>query len=373
MAASASNRSLWARSYERELTDILTLQSEVARAIADEVRVQVTPEERARLEPKGPVNPEAHMAYLQGRFLWNRWNTEALEESLLHFGQALAADPGYALAYAGLADSYSTLGNTNALPPAEAYPRARAAAERGLAIDESIAELHASRAFVHRFHDWDWPRAEREFQRALSLNPGYATGRRWYAQFLSGLGRHDEAIAEAERALELDPLSLIIHTAVGDVLFYARRYERAIAYYRRCVELDPSFGPGHTDMARALEQLGRHEEALEAFRRGTGQSAAAPRPSTGLATLLMRAGQSDAALAMIDALLAPGGSTFVSPYGIASTYAVAGRNAEALDWLERAHAARDGTLVWIKVHPRLDGLREEPRFRELLRAMRLDA
>src|SRR5580765_4462557 len=152
----ASDRSLWAKSYERELTDILTLQSEVARAIAEEVRVQVTPEERTRLEPKGPVNPAAHVAYLQGRFLWNRWNTESFRQSLVRYREALEADPNYALAWAGLADSYATLGNTNAMAPAEAYVKAREAAERGLALDPSLAELHASLAYVHRFHDWDW-------------------------------------------------------------------------------------------------------------------------------------------------------------------------------------------------------------------------
>ena len=370
----ASDRSLWARSYERELTDILSLQSEVARAIADEVRVHVTPEERTRLAPKGPVNPAAHVAYLQGRFLWNRWNTESFRQSLERYREAIEADPGYALAWAGLADSYATLGNTNAMAPAEAYVKAREAAERGLSLDPSLAELHASLGYVHRFHDWDWARAEREFLRALELNPGYATGRRWYAQFLSGLGRHGEAIAEAERALELDPLSLVIHTAVGDVLFYARRYERAVAYYRRCVELDPTFGPGHTDMARALEHLGRHEEAIAEFLAGVGHKPGAKPPaSTGLATLLAAAGRRDEAAAMINELIERSKTAYVSPYGIASAYAVAGENAKALDWLERAHEQRDGTLVWIKVHPRMDGLRAEPRFRELLAKMRLDA
>ena len=369
----ATDRSLWAKSYERELTDILTLQSEVARAIAEEVRVQVTPEERTRLEPKGPVNPAAHVAYLQGRYLWNRWNTESFRHSLERYREAIEADPGYALAWAGLADSYATLGNTNAMAPAEAYVKAREAAERGLALDPSLAELHASLAYVHRFHDWDWARAERGFLRALELNPGYATGRRWYAQFLSGLGRHGEAIAEAERALELDPLSLVIHTAVGDVLFYARRYERAVSYYRRCVELDATFGPGHTDMARALEHLGRHEEAIAEFLLGVGHTPGAGMPaSTGLATLLAAAGRREEAGAMIAALIERSQAAYVSPYGIASAYAVAGENAKALDWLERAYAERDGTMVWIKVHPRLDGLRGEPRFRELLRKMRLD-
>jgi len=369
----ASDRSLWAKSYERELTDILSLQSEVARAIADEVRVQVTPEERTRLEPKGPVNPAAHVAYLKGRFLWNRWNTESFQHSLACYREALEADPGYALAWAGLADSYATLGNTNAMPPAEAYAKAREAAERGLTLDPSLAELHASLAYVHRFHDWDWARAERGFLRALELNPGYATGRRWYAQFLSGLGRHAESIAEAERALELDPLSLVIHTAVGDVLFYARRYERSVAYYRRCVELDPTFGPGHTDMARALEHLGRHDEAITEFLIGVGHMPGAALPaSTGLATLLAAGGRHEEASVMLAQLIERSRSAYVSPYGIASALAVAGHNGRALDWLERAYEQRDGTLVWIKVHPRMDGLRAEPRFRELLARMKLD-
>jgi tetratricopeptide (TPR) repeat protein len=369
----ASDRSLWARSYERELTDILSLQSEVARTIADEVRVQVTPEERTRLERKGPVNPAAHVAYLQGRFLWNRWNTESFRQSLERYREAIEADPGYALAWAGLADSYATLGNTNAMAPAEAYVKAREAAVRGLALDPSLAELHASLAYVHRFHDWDWALAEREFLRALELNPGYATGRRWYAQFLSGLGRHEEAIAEAERALELDPLSLVIHTAVGDVLFYARRYERAVSYYRRCVELDPTFGPGHTDMARALEHLGRNDEAIDEFLTGVGHAPGGEPPaSTGLATLLAAAGRREEAAAMLAKLIERSKTAYVSPYGIASAFAVAGESAKALDWLERAYAQRDGTLVVIKVHPRMDGLRTEPRFRDLLAKMRLD-
>ncbi len=369
----ATDRSLLAKSLDRDLTDILSLQSEVARAIAEEIRVQVTPEEQARLKPKGPVNPAAHVLYLKGRFLWNRWSTESFQESITHFLEALSLDPGYALAYAGLADSYSTLGNTNALPPGEAYPKARLAAENGLALDPSLAELHASLGYVLRFYDWDWPRAEHEFLCSLELNPGYATGRRWYAQFLSGMGRHGEAIAEVERALELDPLSLIIHTAAGDVLFYARQFDRAITYYRRCLDIDPTFGPGHTDLARALEHVGHVEEAIVEFLKGAPHQNGRPLPSTGLATLYARAGRREDALAMLDEVLERARTRFVSPYGLASFYAVAGDTAKALDWLERAFKQRDGTLVWLKVHPRLDVLRGEPRFRDLLARMRLEA
>jgi TolB-like protein/Tfp pilus assembly protein PilF len=369
----ATDRTLWAGSHDRDLMDILSLQSDLARAIAEEIRVQVTPEEHARLGPKGPVNPAAHVHYLKGRFLWNRYTAESFRESVTHYEEALALDPGYAIAYAGLADSLSTMGNTHVLPPGEAYPRARLAAENGLALDDSLAELHASLAFVRRFYEWDWPGAEHEHLRALDLNPGNANARSRYAQFLAGMGRHGEAITEAERALELDPLSLIIHTAVGDVLFYARRYDRAIDYYRRCLGIDPTFEPGHTDLARALEHVGRVEEAIGEYVTGTSKGPGPPSPSTGLAILYARAGRREEAQAMMEEVLRQAKVRFVSPYGIASYHAVTGDIPAALDWLEQAYQQRDGTLVWLKVHPRLDVLRGEPRFRELLARMRLES
>jgi tetratricopeptide (TPR) repeat protein len=208
--------------------------------------------------------------------------------------------------------------------------------------------------------------------RAIQLNPGYAFGRSRYALLLSGLGRHEEAIAEAERALAGDPLNLLVYTVVGDTLFYARRFERSVASYRKCLELDPTFGAAHTDLARSLEQVGRADEALAEFVRGTAGPDGLPRPSSGLAILYARAGRHDDARATIAALQALAQKQYVSPYGIASYYAVTGDNGPALDWLEKAYSERDGTLVWLKVHPRLDGLRGEPRFRDLLARMRLD-
>jgi serine/threonine protein kinase/tetratricopeptide (TPR) repeat protein len=369
----ASDRSLWAKSYDRGITDILTLQSEVAHAIADEIRIQVTPEERARLRSKGTVNPAAHVAYLQGSFLWNRYTGESVKGAIQHFEEALTIDPNYAAAYAGLADSYVMLANHHILPPREGYTLGRKAAERGLSLDESLAELHTSLSWIHRLFDWDWPAAERESLRAIQLNPGYTFGRSRYALLLSGMGRHEEAIAEAERAHELDPLNLLTYTVVGDTLFYARRFDRSVAPYRKCLELDPNFGTAHTDLARSLEHAGRFDEAIEEFVRGTAGPDGQPRPSSGLAILYARAGRHDDARATLEAVQALAQKQFVSPYGIASYYAVIGDNDRALDWLEKAYAERDGTLVWLKVHPRLDGLRGEPRFRDLLARMRLDS
>jgi tetratricopeptide (TPR) repeat protein len=369
----ASDRNLWAKSYERGLTDILALQSEVAHAIADEIRIQITPDERARLRSKGTVNPAAHVACMQGSFLWNRFTSESVKEAIRRYEEALAIDPKYAAAYAGLADSYIMLANHHILPPREGYMLGRRAAERGLALDESLAELHTSLGWIHRLFDWDWPAAERECMRSVQLNPGYAFGRSRYALLLSGMGRHEEAIAEAERALELDPLNLLIHTVVGDTLFYARRFDRSVAAYRKCLERDPTFGAAHTDLARSLEQVGRAEEAVEEFARGTAGPDGLPRPSSGLAILYARAGREEDARATLEAVRALAQKEFVSPYGIASYYAVTGDNDRALDWLEKAYSERDGTLVWLKVHPRLDGLRGEPRFRDLLARLRLDS
>jgi serine/threonine-protein kinase len=367
------DRSVWARSYERGLTDILALQSEVAHAIANEIRIQVTPDEQARLGSRGAVNPAAHVAYLQGLFLWNRFTGESVKEAIQRYQEALAIDPNYAAACAGLADSYIMLANHHILPPREGYSLARKSAERGLSLDESLAELHTSLAWIHRLFDWDWQAAERESLRALQLNPGYAFGHGRYALLLSGMGRHEEAIAEAERAHELDPLNLLTYTVVGDTLFYARRFERSLAPYRKCLELDPTFGAAHTDLARSLEHVGRAEEAIEEFVRGTTGPDGLPQPSSGLAILYARDGRLDDARATIQAVHALSQKQFVSPYGIASYYAVIGENDRALDWLEKAYSQRDGTLVWLKVHPRLDGLRGEPRFRDLLARLQLDS
>ena len=369
----ASDRNLWAKSYERGLTDILTLQSEVAHAIADEIRIQVTPDERARLRSKRAVNPAAHIAHLQGSFLWNRYTSESVKAAIRRFEEAIAIDPNYAAAYAGLADSYVMLANHHLLPPREGYSLGREAAERGLSLDESLAELHTSMGWIHRLFDWDWPAAERECLRAVQLNPGYAFGRSRYALLLSGMGRHEEAIAEAQRAHELDPLNLLTYTVMGDTLFYARRFDRSVVPYRKCLELDSTFGAAHTDLARSLEHSGRADEAIEEFVKGTAGPDGLPQPSSGLAILYARAGRKDDARATLEAVQAVAQKQFVSPYGIASYYAVIGDNARALDWLEKAYSERDGTLVWLKVHPRLDGLRGEPRFRDLLARMRLDS
>ena len=367
----AADRTLWSHRYDRDLVDILTLQSEVARTIAAEIKIHVTPEEHSRLAHAPPVVPAAHVAYLKGRFFWSKWTTQGFRSSQAFFEEALKADPNYALAWAGLANTYESMANTGVLPPEQGYPKARDAALRGLALDPNQAELHAVLAFVARFYDWDWPAAERSYLRALELNPGYGWARARYANFLAGLGRHREAIAEAERTVVLDPQSIVLYTSVGDVMFYTRQYERSLAFYRKCFEIDPEFPAAHTDTARSLEHLGRYDEALAEFTRGQTRANGTLEPSTGLAIYLARVGRREEAKAIIEQLQTMREKKFITPYGIASYYSVIGEIGAALDWLERAHAERDGTLVWIKVHPRLDPLRGEPRFRALLEKMKL--
>jgi serine/threonine-protein kinase len=363
---------LWGGHYDRSLDDLLAVERDLAREISENLRLKLSGEEKRRLAKRHTENTEAHQAYLKGRFSWNRWTLEGMEVAINHFERALALDPDYALAYAGLADSYSVLGNIKALPPDEAYGKAKMAALEGLALDNGIGELHASLGFVQRFYAWDWDAAEREFEQAIELTPGYATGHRWYAQFLSGMARHEEAIVEAERALELDPLSLSIHTAVGDVYFYARRYDEAISYYQRALEMDPQFQAAHTDLARAYEHKGMFEEAIEEFRIGADLAPKGPpEPSSGLAHVFARMGRRDEALQIIDELKDLAGRRYVSPYGIASIYACLGETDLALEWLEKAYADHDQTLVFIKVHPRLDTLRSDSRFEDLLQRMNL--
>jgi TolB-like protein len=282
---SYKDRDVDPRRVGQELGIRAVLTRDLAREISENLRLKLSGEEKRRLAKRHTENTEAHQAYLKGRFSWNRWTLEGMEVAINHFERALALDPDYALAYAGLADSYSVLGNIKALPPDEAYGKAKMAALEGLAL------VHASLGFVQRFYAWDWDAAEREFEQAIELTPGYATGHRWYAQFLSGMARHEEAIVEAERALELDPLSLSIHTAVGDVYFYARRYDEAISYYQRALEMDPQFQAAHTDLARAYEHKGMFEEAIEEFRIGADLAPKGPpEPSSGLAHVFDRSG-----------------------------------------------------------------------------------
>ena len=366
----ATDRHLWSKSYERDVGDVLALQGTIARAIADEVRIEITPREQRRLATGRAVDPAAFEAYLKGRYFWNRRTVPELKRGIEFFQQAIDADPTYAEAYAGLADSYNILADISAMRPSEGFAIARAAAERALEIDDQIAEAHTSLGFLRLFHEWNWAGAEESYRRALAINPGYATAHQWYAEFLVSQGRFDEALTEARRAHTLDPLAFILSTTVGDVLYFARRYDEAIAQLRATVEMEPNFQPAHSDLGRALAQRGDYDEAIQEFQAAT-RFTGHPKAPAGLAHVLALAGRGDEARSILADLESRAASGLVSLNGIAVVHIALGDLESAMTWIERAFNERDRALVWAKVHPRLDPLRPDPRFQAVLARMGL--
>ena len=367
----ATDHNMWSRSYERDVGDVLALQGAIARAIADEIRVEITPREQRRLATGHTVNPAAYEAYLRGRYYWNKRTPAELKRGIEFFNQAIAADPTYAEAYAGLADSYGILADLNAVRPRDGFAAARAAVERALEIDDQLAQAHTSLGFLRTFDEWDWASAEASYRRAIALHPGYPTAHQWLAEHLATQGRFAEALAEARRAQELDPLAFIMGTTVGDVLFFARRYDEAIAQLRATSEMEPSFVPAHNDLGRALALSGKYDESIAEFETAARLSGGDLRTSAGLAHVLALAGRHDQARAILANMEARLPTGLVSPHAMASIHVALGERDAALDRIEHAHVERDRALVWAKVHPRLDPLRGEPRFEAVLKKMGL--
>jgi TolB-like protein/DNA-binding winged helix-turn-helix (wHTH) protein/Flp pilus assembly protein TadD len=365
------DRHLWSNSYEGDLRDVFFLQAEVARKIADDVRVTLTPHDRARLARVRASNPDAYLAYSKGRFFWNKRNEQDLRKAIGFFQQAVDKDPAYALAYDGLADCWLPLGWYGFLSPSETFPYAKAAITRALRLDDSLAEAHASLAFVNLYYDRDWVGAEREFRRAIDLNPNYANGHHWYAEFLSLVGRHTEAIAESQRARELDPLSNIIDTWVSSRYFFARQYDQAIEEGRHAVEMDPSFGPAHLVLGQAYEQKGMLKEAIAEFERASGLAAGGSMYAASLAHALGLAGRRPEALKVLEDLSNRAKRGFVSSYDLAIACLGIGDGDRAFELLSAAVQERSPRVVFLGVEPRLGGLRGDPRFRALLRSIGL--
>ncbi|HKO23016.1 MAG TPA: protein kinase [Candidatus Eisenbacteria bacterium] len=365
-----TDRHLWARSYERELSDVLALQGEVARAVAEEIRGQVTREASARLARARRVDPEAYEAYLRGRYHWNRRSEEGIRKGIEHFEEAIRLDPLYAQAHAGLAQAYDTLGSYSFITPEEAYTKARIAALHALEIDENLSEAHVAMGGVLQNHLWDWAGSEEHFRRALAADPGNAGAYHWYSDLLSALGRSDEAVAAMRRAHELDPLSLTVNMSLGACFFYARRYDDAVEQQRRTLDLDPNFAPAHRMMGGALEQLGRLDDAMAEYRTAAALSKDLSANAL-LAHTLARAGRPDEARRVHAQLRADAEGRYLSPYSEAAIYTGLGETDAAFERLEKAYAIRDRGMVWIKVAPRLDPLRGDPRFDALLERMNL--
>jgi len=366
----ATDKHLWADKYDRELRDILALQSEVAHAIAREIKISVAPEEGTRLAKARPVNPEAHEAYLKGRYFWNKRTEEALETSLEYFGQAIEKDPDYAAAYAGLADSYLHLAHYSGVPPQEAMAKAEAATLKALEIDPQLAEAHASLGHL-RMHEWDWSASEKEFRRAIELNPNYSIVHYWYAGLLAQLGRHPEAATEFDRALELDPLSLIINERAGASRYMARQYDLAIEQFQRTLAMDPYFVPARQSLGLAYVQKGLYDEAIQELKAAKDLPGAGARGAVFLAYAYAVSGESGRALGIMNELKRATGPSRLPSYEVAAVHAALGKKDQAFAWLEKAYRERDSWLVFVKVEPMFDPLHDDPRFFSFLRRMNL--
>jgi len=358
---------LWAESYNRGLHDVLSLQSEVARAIAQEIRIKLTAQGQARLVGARPISPEVYELYLKGRYYWNKRTEEGAKKALAYFQQAIERDPAYAQAYAGLADSYYILGYYNLLPSKQAFPRAEAAAMKALELDDTLAEGHATLGVVTWLFNWNWVQAEKEFKRAFELNSSYATAHMWCAHLFVTLGRHEEALAESNRALQCDPLSLIINTSLGWTFYFARNYNPSQEQLRKTLDMDPSFAFAHVCLGQAYEQKGMFEEAISEFQKGITFSGGSTYALAGLGHAYAMAGKRDEAQSVLNQLKDLSKQKYVSAYDIAAIYTGLGEKEQAFAWLEMAYEERSHLLTYLKVEPTLDPLRSDPHFADLLR------
>jgi len=358
---------LWAESYDRALTDIFTVESEIAKTIADTLRAKLTGSEERMMSKKPTANPEAYELYLKGRFFWNKRTGVDLRKSIDYFDQAVAKDPSYALAYAGLADAYVLLSGFGAASPKDSLPEAKAAAEKGLDLDGTLGEAHASLAQALLAYDFNFARANREFRRAIELNPNYATAHHWYGEsVLTPLGQFEDGVAELKRALQLDPLSVIINADVGTVLTSARRYDEAIEQLRKTLEMDPSFYYAHYHLGEALEMKGLNEDAVAEYEKATALNDD-PVPQALLGHLYAKMGRKDEARRILQRLRDSPKERYVSPYLFAMIHLGLGEKDRAIDFLEKTYEDRDGyNIAFIKVDPFLDPLHGDPRFEALV-------
>jgi TolB-like protein/DNA-binding winged helix-turn-helix (wHTH) protein/Tfp pilus assembly protein PilF len=366
-----TDRHLWAEEYDRNLRDVISLQNEVAAAIAREVRVTLTPEEQAGLARRPPVNLAAYEAYLKGRYYWNQRTEAGLRKGIEFFEQAIEFDPTSALAYSGLADCFTGLGYLSNLAPKDAFPQAKEAATRALELDATLAEPHASLAYARLYYDWDWVEAEREFHRALALNPNYATGHHWYSVYLTATGRPQEALAEIERARQLDPLSLVINTDIGFEAYYTGHYDEAIHQLRTVLAANPNFPLAHLWLGRTYQQKRMHQEAITEYKAAGSVLRDWPITMAAIGNIYGLSHQRREALKILAELKELSKKKYVTSYGVALVYAGLGENDQAFAWLNKGYEERTHWLVWLKLDPRWDSLRSDPRFTELLRRVGL--
>lgn len=354
---------LWAETYDRKLTDIFAVESEIAKTIADTLQVKLSDPEQHAITARPTENTEAYQLYLRGRYFWNKRTGADLKKGVDYFNQAIGKDPNYALAYAGLADAYVLLSGFGAASPKDSLPQAKAAAQKALELDNTLGEAHASLGQALFAYDFNFAEANREFRRAIELNPNYATAHQWFGQSgLAPLGQFDDAIAEMKRALELDPLSVIINSDLGSVLCTAQHYDAAIEQLRKTLEMDPRFYYAHWNLGVALEVKGLVDQAVVEYEKAIALDDD-PLSAGLLAHLYAKIGQKDKALQIQERLREVSKQRYVSPYIFAMIHLGLGEKDQALDFLEKTYQDRDGyNIAYIKVDPFFDPLRGDPRF-----------
>jgi TolB-like protein/Tfp pilus assembly protein PilF len=367
----STDKHLWSQSYQGELRDTLALQSKVAGAIAEQIRINLNPQEQAALKTTKVVNPQAYESYLKGRYFWNKRTADGLKVALAYFNEAIDEDPKYAQAYSGLADTYALLGDWQyaVMTPKEAFPKAKAAAIKALELDSALGEAHNSLAFCFDAFDWDLDSAEKEFRQAIELNPGYATAHHWYAWHLSVLGRNDEAIAEMRKAESLDPLSLIINADLAVLLVIAHFYDESMRQSRKTIEMDPSFALAHNQLAQAYLKKHMDEEAVAELQKAVQLSGGSPTCIASLARAYAASGKRSEALKLLSDLKKHSVPSYSNASEISVIYAALGDQDQAMNWLEKGYEERFNPSVLLR--PGFDPLRSDPRFQDLVRRIGL--
>src|SRR6202140_2464998 len=367
----STDKHLWSQSYEGELRDTLALQNRVASAIADQIRINLTPQEQATLKTARAFNPEAYQSYLKGRYFWNKRTADGLKAALAYFNQAIEEDPKYARAYSGLADTYALMGDWQyaVITPKEALPKAKAAAIKALELDSSLSEAHTSLGYSLRAFDWDFDSAGKEFRRAIEINPGYATAHHWNAMNLGLLGRPKEALVEMRKAENLDPLSLIINADLAEFLLLTHSYDESVKQGRKIIEMDSTFAIGHKQLGDAYLLKQMDKEAVAELQESVRLSGGSPICIADLARAYVASGKMNEAMKLLSDLKKSSNVSFTNAPQIAMIYASMGDNDQAMHWLERAYEERFNPSILLRSG--FDPLRSDPRFEELMRRIGL--
>ncbi len=370
----ADGELLWGGEFDEKFTDMFTVEDSISQKVATALTVNLSGDEQKQLLRPFTGNSDAYLLYMKGRFFWNKRTVDGVKKSIDYFQRAIEADPNYAVAYAGLADSYILAGSYgySILPPREAMPKAEAAITKALAIDDSLAEAHASLGYIKFIYDWDWPGAEQEFKRSIALNPFYDTAHHWFSHELVALGRKDEGMAEARRALELSPSDTVMNEHMGWTYLMARDYDRAIQSERKAIEMEPDFLLAHRVLGLAYQYKGQHEEATAEFARGVEISHEDPVAEAYLARSYAAAGQKEKATQVLNELVHLSTKQYVPPLEIALTYLALDRKDEGFEWLHKAADERASALVYLNVNQAFDPVRSDPRFQDLELRMHLN-